>query len=105
MTTGFGFDGNWLDFLEDKPEAGYFSYQNQWRTPNQKKYYQNQFQEIQNEYLGRLGQQLRSGGAPTEKFTDFLGQFPWTLRFMQLPPSMRGDNPSLFNPRTTWNIR
>lgn len=88
------------DFVEDNPEAGYFTFQNQWRTPNQRKYFQGQFNEIQNEYLGRLGQQIRGGGEGTLHFADFLSQMPWAERFQGLPPSQRGENASLFNPWT-----
>ena len=64
-------------FLNDEPEAAYFSYGDQWRTPNMKKFFQSQFTNIQNQYMGALGSQVRQGGAPTQQFTDFLGQYDW----------------------------
>lgn len=94
------YDNPFLAYLEEEPKAGYFAYQNQWRTPNQKKYFQNQFAEIQNQYMGRLGQQILGGGEPNLRFTDFLKQYPWMQEFAKLPPSQRGENRSLYNPRT-----
>ena len=93
---------NWIEELENLPQAAYYAQQPQWGAPKQQRYYQGQFQEIQNQYLGRLGQQMMGGGMPSLQFTDFLGNFPWTQQYAQLPPSLRGDNPSLFNPRTQY---
>lgn len=66
-----------LDYLEDRPEAGYFSFQDQWKTPNQKKYFQSQFSNIQNQYMGQLGQWVKAGsqGDPRSSAT-FLEE--WT---------------------------
>ena len=97
-------DNGFWDYLNENPESAYFANQNQWKTPNQKKYFQSQFSNIQNEYLGQLGQQIMGGGAPTLNFTDFLSQMPWTQKYAQLPPSMRGSNQSQYSPVTRWNV-
>ena len=34
------------------------------------------------------------------QFTDYLGQYDWTDRYTSLPPAMRGDFTSQYNPRT-----
>src|SRR3990167_6575835 len=94
----------WRDFLEEEPSAAYFGYQNQWKTPNQKKYFQSQFANIQNQYMGQLGQQIYSGGAPTQRFTDFLSQFPWMQQFQELSPQERGQDTSRYNPWTRWMV-
>ena len=96
------YDNPLLPFLEDEPKAGYFAYQNQWNTPNQQKYYQNQFSQIQDKYLGQLGQQIMGGGVPTLKFSDFLGNYNWGQNYANLTPSQRGVNQSQFNPLTRW---
>ena len=101
----------YMKLLGTAPEAAYHSYQTDWASPNQQQYYQNQFQNIYNQYLGSLGASLRQGaeggeGAPTVKeavsptFTDYLGNYDWTNRYTSLPPTMRGDFTSQFNPRT-----
>ncbi len=38
------------------------------------RFFQNLFPQIENRFLGQLGQQTLGGGAPTLTFTDFLGQ-------------------------------
>ncbi len=93
-----------LSFLNEQPEAGYYSYQNQWKTPNAKKYFQGQFSNIQNQYMGQLGQMIRGGQAPTLQFTDFLSQFPWQQKFQELSPQERGQDLGRFNPFTRWAI-
>ena len=96
-------DNPFLDYLEDRPEAGYFSNQNQWRTPNQRDYFRSQFSNIQNQYLGQLGQWVKGGsqGQP-QKFLDFLGQYPWQQKFQELTPSQQGQDASRFNPFVRW---
>ena len=89
-------------FMNEEPEAAYFSYQNQWNTPNAKRYFQSQFGNIQNQYMGQLGQLIRGGGEPTLNFPDFLTQFPWQQTFQDLPPRQRGMEQGQFNPFTRW---
>ena len=68
----------------------------------QQRHYQNQFQNVYNQYLGSLGGMLREGVMPSadNTFANFLGNFDWSDRYTSLPPQMRGDFPSQFNPRT-----
>ena len=97
-----------LDMLEAEPRSAFFSFQNQFgQSPNQRRYFQNQFQDIHNQFLGQLGTQIRGGELPTlspeqhaQRFTSFLENFPFTERFAALPPQQRGVFPSQFNPRT-----
>ena len=98
----------WQGFLEENPQAAYFGYQPQFgRSPNQKKWFQNQFSEVQNRYMGQLGQQIMGGGAPTLNFTDFLSQ--WfapqggaAQEWAGLSPSQRGMNQGRYAPPTRW---
>lgn len=89
-------------FLEDEPRAGYFSLQSQnpfGRSPNQQNYFQNQFQPIYDEFLGRLGRQIQdTGDQPTLNWMDFLGDFPFQQQYGSLPPSARGDATRRFAP-------
>ena len=93
-------DNPFLSYLEDQPEAGYFSYQDQWKSPNMKRFFQSQFSNIQNQYLGQLGQWVRAGsqGQP-QQFSQFLSQFPWLQQFQEQRTSQ---DTSRFNPFTRW---
>ena len=65
------------DFLEQQPRALYQSYLNDPRTrmtSSMRRYYQNQFQNIQQEYLGELARQMRQNKVPTMRFQDYLTQ-------------------------------
>ena len=99
------YNNPFAQFLEDQPEAGYFSYQNQWRTPNQKRYFQSQFSDIQNRYMGQLGQMIRGGQDPNLQFMDFLGNFNWGQEFQQgASPAQRGQDTSRYNPWARWMV-
>ena len=120
------FDGNpFRSYLGDVPQAAYFSFQDQFgqtprgvTSPGQRQYFQNQFQNIHNQFMGQLGEQLRRGQAPTRQFTDFLSEripqggrtegvpvaptrpIPFAERFASLPPILRGDySASRLSPR------
>ena len=95
-------DNPFAGYFEAQPEAGYYSYQNQWTSPNMKKYFQGQFGNIQNQYLGQLGQIVRGGQAPTLKIMDFLSQIPWQQQFQGLTPQEKGVDYSRFNPFSRW---
>jgi len=100
MTTQneFGFGSDFFsDVLEESPRASFFSFVNQQNQPQQR-FFQNQFQTIQNEFLGNLGQQLREGNQPSQTFTDFLSDFPFSERFSALPPALRGALTNRFAP-------
>lgn len=95
-------DNPFAGFFTDYPEAAYFSYANQWRTPNMRRYFQNQFSNIQNQYMGALGSQIRSGGDPTLQFTDFLSKFPWEQQYGQENTSLW--NTSRLSPWARWIV-
>lgn len=55
---------NFEDFLETQPESVYQSFVSDPKagmTSNMKRYYQNQFNQIQNEYIGKLAREMRQG--------------------------------------------
>jgi hypothetical protein len=93
MVSPFGFQGDvGREWLEEDPlgrRGSFFSFINQKREP-QRRYFQNQFQDIQNQFLGQLGQTIREGGVPEQTFGQFLVDFPFTERYQALPPAMRG---------------
>lgn len=120
MNGGFGMNP-FARYLEDVPQAAYFSFQDQFgqtprgvTSPRQKQYFQNQFQNIHNQFMGQLGRQLRSGQAPTKQFAGFLSErtpeeprraeeprpMSFAQQYASLPPSLRGDfSASRLSPR------
>ena len=63
------------DFLETQPQALYQSFLSDpsARMPSSmKRYYQNQFSTIQNEYIGELARSMREGKLPTRTFSNYL---------------------------------
>ena len=87
------------DILGEAPEATFFSFQDQFgKSANQRNFFQSQFKPIFNQFLGRLGQDIKQGEAPTRTFEDFLGSFNFGQEFARLPPSIRGATTSRFAP-------
>ena len=90
--------------LEQLPQAAYYS------SPagqtfgaqgsRQQRYFQQNYQDVYNQYMGALGQQMRQGQNPNLSFQQFLEQDPWTSRYSQLPQAARGVNTGVNNPRT-----
>ena len=93
--------GYWPDTLEQMPEATYWGSQEQWKTPNMKKYFQTQFSNIQNRYFGQGAQTMMGGGIPTQRFTDFLQNFNWGQNYQEQGGGGQ-QNTSQFNPFTRW---
>lgn len=76
----FGRDNPFFQGFETDPEgqrANYFGrlQARQFKSPNQRKYFQNQFESVQNRYLGHLGNIIQGGGAPTTSLTDYLSSY------------------------------
>lgn len=98
------------EFLEQTPSAAYYSvpsasefYTRPSGTidPSKKKFYQESFQDIYSDYLGKLGTQAREGETPDLRFTDYLSQAsPFTERYSALSPYERGMNTRTFAPST-----
>ena len=87
------------EMLAAVPEAAYFSFQDQaGQSPTQRRFFQSQFQNVFNKFLGGLGQQWREGQTSPDTFTDFLGNYNFGQQFGQLPPSVRGATTSRFAP-------
>ena len=81
------------DFLETQPQALYQSFLTDpaARMPSgMKRYYQNQFSNIQNEYIGQLARQMRQGELPTRTFQDYLSTDVFTRPEQAEPMSRMG---------------
>ena len=99
MQQGFSSILDPSDILAESPETTFFSFQNQFGpSANQRNFFQSQFKPIFNQFLGKLGQDIKQGDAPTRTFEDFLGNFNFGQEFARLPPSIRGATTSRFAP-------
>ena len=98
-----------LDVLEYQPEAAYYGMLN--RQPRmggqQEKYFQNQFQNYYNKYLGNLANQITAGGAPTQRFTDYLSDQNPADEYRSMAPTVRNDygRTASFSPSTRFLYR
>ena len=98
------------EFLETTPSAAYYSSPNATDfytrpsgtiDPSKKKFYQESFQDIYNEYLGKLGSTAREGEVPDLRFTDYLSEAnPFTERYDKLTPYQRGQSTRPYAPST-----
>ena len=81
---------DWKDVLEQEPRTAFFAQQPRFGdTSSQKRFFEGQFQNIYNEFLGNLGKQIQQGQQPTARFSSFAESFPFTERFGSTPPSLR----------------
>ena len=105
------FNQGFQDFMETSPRIGFQSFQGQFGdSPNQRRFFENQFQTLHNRFLGTLGQQIQEGGMPTARFATgdnpFLGgglseDFTGFGDFYGAsPPSFAGRQQSRFSPPT-----
>jgi hypothetical protein len=99
------FDFPFQDFLQENPEAAFFSspgfQQQAQRSPQRRSFFENQFRTIHNQFQGQLGQMVRGGQLPTAQFTDFIDAFDFNNQFFQTPPGLRGGfGGSRFRPPT-----
>ena len=98
-----GFPGYLQQLLDEEPKLAYYAdLYGLKRSPNQLKFGQDAFQDIYNQYFGRLGQQIQQGQDPTLQWGDFLNEMPLTQRFANLPQQQRGAG--RFNPPTQWRF-
>lgn len=102
----------WSEFLEQVPSAAYYSspagQSFASRSPKQRSYFENQFSDIYNAYMGALGTQVRGGDMPTLRFQDYLentnpyqGNSLFQARYGAQTPSQRADYSAMnLAPRT-----
>ena len=93
-----GFPNPFLDFLETDQgrRAAFFG-----ATPgfnqggSRQQFFTNLFPQVENRFLGALGQQIQSGQAPTLSFTDFLqNNFNPRAELMKSPTYQSGQGTS-----------
>ena len=109
----FGPGNPFFQGFETDPQgqrANYFSHESQFgRSPNQKRFFQQQFEEVQNKYLGTLGQTIRSGGQPTQTLSRYLEDYfapqgGAQQQWASMSPRARGQDDSRFAPAARWNF-
>jgi hypothetical protein len=100
----YGVNNPFIDYLEFEPRAAYYSSpasrQFTQGGEGQRRYFQNQFQDVYNEFLGALGSQIRSGQAPTMRWADYLDTVPFTERYAGLSPEQAGRSRRRYSPST-----
>jgi hypothetical protein len=93
-----------LDYLEYEPRAAYYDAPmgRSFREGSQgrQRFFQNQYQDIYNEFLGGLGEQIRGGERPTMRWTDYLANVPFTERYAALSPEQAGRTTRRYSPST-----
>jgi len=96
-----------------EPRKEYFGFSDQFggrtalgRGQKQRDYFQNQFENIHDEFTGQIARNVRLGEDPSQRqtFTEFLGEFPFSQRFASLPPSMRGGQRGRFAPQAAFRF-
>ena len=103
-----GYD--WSDTLGEMPEAVYWGFEPQFgRSPNQKRFFQNQFANVQNRFMGLGARQMMGGETPTQTFPDFLTQYfapggGAARQWGGMSPGQRGMNFRQFAPPTRWTL-
>ena len=74
-------------FLEEEPRAAFFGTlgrQGLLDTSGRRRDAQTIYQDALSSFYGQLGEQILGGEAPTQTFTNYLPDFPFTERFAQM---------------------
>jgi hypothetical protein len=86
-------------YLQDEPELSYFSAIPGGLRGGQRRFAQSQFQEMLNQFTGKLGQQAREGVArPTLQYQDFFTPERIRQQLFSFSPSQRGFGTARFAP-------
>jgi len=89
--------------------ANYFSHQDQFgSSPNRRKFFDQQFQDVQNQFLGRVGKMFKTGtGDPAkEDWTGFLSDYFGTgggAEYDWMQQGQRRQGAARYNPPTQFN--
>ena len=89
----FGEANPFADFFEDSElgqRAAFFSNPATRGNLNRQNFFANQFRNVQNQFLGQLGEQLRSGNPQPTKFLPFSEGLNLERVFRGAAPAQRG---------------
>ena len=82
------------DIGEFEPDIPFFGAQERANlTPNQAEFFKTRRNEVFNRFQSVLDQQIRSGQAPTARFTDFVNDFDFDREFNQSGAAQRFASP------------
>jgi len=97
-------DNPWTGFFDDNPQSLYSAMLggNNNKSNNFMNYWNSQYGNQYGNYMGKLGQQILGGGAPTMSFYDYLMQNSMGKQWASLSPGARGQ---MRNQSGKWNIR
>ena len=96
-----GIDDPFGAFLGLDDKLPYFGRQAQFgRAPAQRRFFENEFSNIRNQFLGTLGSMALQGQEPIGSFSDYIGGIDFNQRFAALPPALRGASMGRFAPQT-----
>lgn len=83
--------------LNEDPRLSYYGLQNLWgQTPGQRRFYQNAFDLLNQQYLGQLGRMIMQGQEPNLMPQDFFSQFNYPQFYQQQGGLRRPANLSPF---------
>ena len=90
-----GFPNPFEDFLETDQgrRAAFFGGIPDF-TGARQQFFTNLFPQVENRFLGALGQQIQGGGAPTLRFQDFLKNFNPRAELLKAPSFQTGQGTS-----------
>ena len=93
----------WQEVLAGYEPAQYYSsptgVQFGKQSPRRRRYFQDAYQNVLQDYYQQAGTAMRQGQSPTS-FMDYLETDPWTERYTSLPQAARGMTGTAANPRT-----
>jgi hypothetical protein len=91
----------WLGWLDENNQATYNAFLPQSRSRNFADYYKGQYGNIYNDYMTQLGKMALGGQAPSQNFSDYLGNYNFQNNWKSLSPWSRGVQNSA---RVNWNV-
>ena len=100
-------DNPFADYLEIEPDIPYQGALSKANlTPNQYQTFRNQRNNIFGQLQAKWMEQFQQGLMPTERFTDFVGNFDFNKEFQRFQPSQRaGGNLGGFAPPVRFRAR
>lgn len=96
---------SWTDaWLVENPEILYGAMRPTTPSRNFTNYWQNQYNNVWDNYQRELGQMALRGQEPIYPFQSYLSNYQWLQNYLGMSPSTRGESPSTYAPRTRWLV-
>ena len=98
-----------MDYLEEPGEGRFAAYSShlddQGFGNNKRRQLRKMFSDVQSQFLGQLGSQIRGGKDPTLRFNNFLEGLDFNRLYHSTSPFERGTNTNRFAPRVRSLLR